>query len=70
LNSACSYGEWNLEETTMPAPYRVRLLDAFETSLTLLVLVGQGTVLLSVLGFAAGVDVTPGLTAATAGLFA
>ena len=54
----------------MQAPYRVRLLGALETSLILLVLVGQGTFLLSVLGFAAGVDVTPGLSIATAGLLA
>ena len=50
----------------MKVPYRVRLLGAFETSLILLVLVGQGTFLLSLLGAAAGVDVTPGMSVATA----
>ncbi|MGZ8273379.1 MAG: hypothetical protein ACXWUM_05645 [Burkholderiaceae bacterium] len=50
----------------MQAPYRVRLLRAFEASLILVVLAGQGTFLLSVLS-AAGVDVTPGISIATAG---
>ena len=54
----------------MQALFRLRLLGAVETSLILLVLAGQGAFLLSLLGFAAGVDVTPGLSLATAGLLA
>lgn len=51
----------------MRIPYRLRLLGAFETSLILLVLVGQTAFLLSLLGAAAGVDVTPGLSIAGSG---
>ena len=54
----------------MQVPLRVRLLEAFETSLIILVLVGQGTFLLSLLGSAAGVDVTPGMSIAVAGSIA
>jgi hypothetical protein len=50
----------------MHVPYRDRLLGRFETSLTLLVLVGQGAILLSLLGYMAGVDVTPGISLAAA----
>lgn len=54
----------------MQVPFRVRLLGAFETSVILLVLAGQGTFLLSLLGSAAGVDVTPGISIAAAGSLA
>ena len=52
----------------MQVPSRVRLLGAFEMSLILLVLVGQGTFLLALLGSAAGVDVTPGVSIAAGSL--
>lgn len=51
----------------MRFPYRLRLLSAFEVSLILLVLAGHSGFLLSLLGFAAGVDVTPGLSIAATG---
>lgn len=51
----------------MHALYRIRLPGAFETSFILFVLAARGTVLLSLLGLAAGVDVTPGSSLATAG---
>jgi|PlaIllAssembly_1097288.scaffolds.fasta_scaffold188552_2 hypothetical protein len=51
----------------MHALYSIRLLSAFETSFILFVLAAQGTFLLSLLGLAAGVDVTPGSSLATAG---
>jgi hypothetical protein len=54
----------------MPAPCLVRLPGAFETLPVLLVRACLGAFLLSALGFAAGVDVTPGMSVATAGLLA
>ena len=51
----------------MHASYRLRIVGAFESSLILFVLAGQGALLLSLLGFAAGVDVTPGMAIVAAG---
>jgi|PlaIllAssembly_1097288.scaffolds.fasta_scaffold1325697_2 hypothetical protein len=51
----------------MRLPFRLRLLGALETSLILVVLAGHSAFLLSLLGFAAGVDVTPGLSIAATG---